>query len=167
MDGREISQMYYHQAMVVTDEEPVILKGEYDPNQTWLSFMRGTIFKKIVTQVNSSPRKKIHNHLHATCTGDDRQPYVYERGVDQRVIPYSEFRRVSNKQFATIRDAGFPGWDRTQEGEVCTAVYPSFKRPEVLVWCEENCVGRYSVKQTIAYFSSIRDAALARLWFQE
>lgn len=155
-----------------------VLYGDYDENQLWFEFMRGTLFFGTVPAptppVSEKARKKAEkraqsaeNAVHATCPSECRQMFVHEKGVPQFTLPFHEHRKVANREYKHLEAAGFPGWERNDRDAVLLVRINDGRAEEVREWCEQNCRARYAVKPSYAVFQSIYDFALAKLMFQK
>lgn len=149
----------------VVGEPPMILSGDYHPDQGWFSFMVGSIFRK--TEAVNKPVNDISYRRH---TGRVRilaqhwAPYIYEKGVPQIVLPFAEFKRVSNAQWMELWAADCPGWERNNAGQVlCLKL--SEPKHNIQKWCEENCAGRFKMYPDGVILERISDYILTKLRF--
>lgn len=157
----------------VVGRAPLILHADYDPAQTWLGFMEGTIL--LLPPEKPEPEKpregKVRGQTRfAFCSAEDRRLFHYEPG--QHVLPFSQ--RVSVKEFKRLRQADFPGWDRDARGEILTV---ALRRSVVT---DEGTDGAYRALETVAkgrfhlrataflvHMERLDDAAKVRVLFGE
>jgi hypothetical protein len=153
-------------AMIV-GHSGMVLQGDYHPDQEWFDFMCGTT---LVVPTDSSPpkkHKKPHSPKWARVPEENRQLYVYEKGVHQQVLPFPDHLKVSVKQYGRLNAVDFPSWERTSGGELLWVRFAMNRRKEVEEWCRINCTRRYHVKNSAAIFESSRDAVLAKLLYHD
>lgn len=145
----------------------MVLYGSYDPDQTWLPFMQGTVFvpqETPNTETGKLTQAKI-NRVHAPVPDDCRRPYRYEDDVPQMVLPFVEFRKVSNGDQKKLEQTKFPGWDRDSKGNLYRITFTIDRYEAVKDWCEVNCRKRYVLKRTSAVFESAEEAFPVKLFF--
>lgn len=150
----------------------IVLYGDYDERQQWFDFMRGTLFfqdrpvepppaAKKPEKKTSSPR------VYALCPPQCRQLFVHDKGMQQLTLPFHEGRKVGNGEFKSLEPAGYPGWERTDAGELLIVHISRGSADAVREWCQEHCRARFAVKSSFAVFQSVYDFTLAKLMFQK
>jgi hypothetical protein len=151
----------------------MVLNGEYDPDQLWLPFMDRVI-------VNAAPPVQEKPVVHrkpkittfASVPVHCQVPYVYDPEIWQEILPFAEFRHVTNAQLDVLEKARFPTWERETNG--CLAQY-DFKNKrihtnEVIEWCKKSCGYRFHIRSSSQYakiitFQRVADLVLAKLKF--
>lgn len=146
---------------MIIGDTPMVLSGDYHPDQCWFPFMSGTIIPK--SQEISGPLNDISRRQHTGMIriGEaHRSPYVYTEGVPQTVLPFEEFRRVSGKQWIKLLAEKCPGW--SLNGGVLLLLP---KKESISKWCSENCAGRFRIQKTGVIFEQDSDYIMAKLRF--
>lgn len=133
-------------------DKPLVLYNEYNPEQLWLPFIRALFF----TPANKNPNKTTYNPQAAIIKASKKQfarldhlapfwaarPYIYERGIEQYVMPFYEFKRVTKTEYRELSAAKLPTWERNADNQPHT-VRIITKPFEVGPWCQENLDGRF------------------------
>lgn len=158
-----------HQALVI-GYNGVVLNGSYDPDQYWFDFMKGAVIRApIVSTTSAAPisRAKPRDTKWARVPDECKQLYVYEKGIEQHVLPFPDHRKVSNTQYGRLHRSNFLTWERSTSGTLCWILFHPQRRAEVEKWSEQNCTRRFHIKADSAVYESKRDACLAKLMFDD
>ncbi len=157
--------------MFIVGPEPIILRRWYDENQHWFDFMDGVIFLNdeppVVPphqQFRNVPQSKL-NKTYAAKPEHSCQIYIYEAGVEQYVLPFEEFRRVSHKQLKRIEAAHFPTWDKNPETKRPYTISIVEKPFDPGAWCMEHLEGRFHCNTRSVICQLEIDALRAKLAF--
>ena len=135
----------------------MVLEGQYDPDQLWLSFMERSVFaphKEVTEKKKPPPQEKL---LARVVNTDPRQMVLSLPGI----------RGLSNKQLDMFEAEKFPGWERDSKGQVYQ-IWPSHpvpRREELVEWAEATCRGLYNIKGKCMTFQTSFDAMMAKLRF--
>jgi hypothetical protein len=171
--------------LYIVGKAPIVLTGWYDPRQLWFAFMQGAIWAGRDPDYVPAPRgsaaakrnqvsaQKLDRKTYAHMPNDYplfyRKPYLYEKGVDQHVLPFVEFKRLSNSQFKDLALAGYPTWQKNPEsGEIKPKPYSVWisDRPyDPYQWCLDNFDGRFHVNNREITCELEIDALRAKLVF--
>lgn len=160
----------HNKKIMLVGPRPLVLHKWYDPNQYWFPFMNGTVFmvraEEPTPRYKRVPETKISRKTYARMSPEGIKPYIYEKGVHQHVLPFVEFKRVSNKQFKELTAAEWPTWDcdpaTTRPYSLHIADNPPF---DPTPWCMENLTGRFFCNNKVIYCERQIDALLAKLVF--
>lgn len=149
----------------------LLLEGNYDPDQHWLPFMGACVIKvRVRTELDDFhdkcrkhiPGQKPHGGPYAREKHVSRQLYHHEKGVDQRVLPFWEARRISKSEYQRLRQSEFPGWDNPP---FIIPVSPEHQSA-ISRWCDTNCQGRYHQKQRYVAVERETDAMMLKVIWQ-
>jgi hypothetical protein len=153
--------------------EAIVLYQEYMAEQTWFPFMSGCIlYNAPVSDKQSATR---FFNMEFTFSGEaisdvDRInrggvcTYVPdEEGVYQRVLPFHEYRHVTEGDLSALYRGDFASFDRDENDEVYCFEYKPGDHNALLLWADENCIGRYIVHNGYFYVEREEDAVPARL----
>lgn len=147
----------------------MVLRRWYDPDQLWFPFMQGAIFlirdeAEVKREHRPVPPAKLERKTYARMDPGAQHPYVYEKDVPQYVLPFTEFKRLSNKHFKRINLADFPTWERDEHGEPFRVWI--LERPyDPIEWCTENFDGRFHCSRQLITCEKEIDALRAKLVF--
>jgi hypothetical protein len=161
---------YPGQKVMVVGRGVMALRQCYDPDQLWLDLGDVFLFPH-AAETKPPARKKppIRKHPFAVVPDGCRAPYVYEKDVPQFVLPFAEYRGVSNKDWKRLIDAGHPGWDRWPGGDGDRLLSIPIRNFQTGVapgeWCQQNCRGRFFVKPSYLVFEREMDCLLGRMMF--
>jgi hypothetical protein len=173
MEAYEINRLPNAKRVFLVGAEPMIL-STYDRNQLWLPFMIGAIFTADVVEPvriaadhnkRNAGRDRRHTHVPNEAPHYYRKPYLYEKGVPQYVLPFGEFKRLSNSQFKDFADAGYPTWDRNPETAMPYRIHIRDRPFDPAQWCEENFDGRFHCSTRVITVEREMDAIRAKLLF--
>lgn len=185
-------------ALFAVGFEPLVLRGYYDPSQLWLSFVQAVVAypvrqsketdtkeprwweerrraqdqkKRTKVACGAELTAKWNAEQRILLEGDVRRMFIYEKGLEQYTLPFAEYRHISQKEKKRLDEAGWPGFDRTEEGKLYSVslvndtVAPKRDRRDTLrEWCAENCYGRYFISTSQAVFERMQDAIAAKLY---
>lgn len=157
----------FRHALLIGDEEPMVLTGDYAEEQLWLGFMKGAIIPRPEEEHKpwSPPRRKVEETEFASVPHECIDIYA-NVAVGEPILPFHEFRQIVNKRNGKkMRAADWPGWDRRASGSRCTVTVDGSRRNEIVHWCLDNCRGQFAVNGASAHFQSRDDATLASLFF--
>lgn len=158
-----------HGPLMIVGEQPVVLFGNYEPDQLWFPFMQGCAFRAPAPEKKApqSTLPKINlTRVYAKVPESARKMYRYEEGNEQHVLPFEEHRFVTTKERVVIAHAKYPAWPRTQDGKPLRISFPKTRKDELKAWARENARGRVAIHADYAVFSDKQDAAMARLMFE-
>lgn len=147
----------------VIGDVPVLLHNDYDPQQLWLPFMRGAMFaprkiEPIVEQKLHKPRHKIY------VSAEYQRIYPLDAHRDQMVLPFHEKRRVSANERKRLEQAGYPGFERTKDGELITVPINFRQKEKLEAFCVETARGRFAMSRYQFVFEYSEDAMLANMF---
>jgi hypothetical protein len=165
--------------LLMIGEPEIVLRQEYDPRQAWLPFMRGVLIKGLSyrSEPPSSRFRKRERHRGRKAireqqavpfaTVDPEHKTLFPRWTEaaQIRLPFPGHHALTSANMRSLRDQGFPDWERRQNGEVCTVPFLPERVQEVEQWCAEACGSYYCVLGNHAYFQSLTEAAGAKLMF--
>jgi hypothetical protein len=164
--------------LMVVGMSPLVLRGHggFAPRQLWLPFIQAIILSEpeppplLASEVKKRERyeknpavREVFDARPAHVPDHSRYLYNYERGVHQIVMPFPSHMKISVNEFSRLQAADFPSFERMADGGVWTIRYLVDKREDMLIWCTQNCRGRYHIKPTFAVFEYSEDAAIASL----
>jgi len=167
LDPKQFRSATFH----VVGTEYLQLEHAYDPDQYWLPFMVGAVFKPAT--VENKPHygpgniERMHQKAqapYAKCADGSRVLFAFER--DQFVLPFSGRMCFSLKQFKRFKQAGYPGWELDRNGHPFTVDYQKSELKAVREWCAINCTGAYFINNGKAIFQVQDDYLFVRLAFQ-
>jgi hypothetical protein len=150
---------------------PLVMSRWYDPDQLWLPFMQGAIFlappapRHPTRCPRGTLKSKVERKKFAHCPSECRQPYVYEHGVEQFVLPFVEFKCVSHSQFKELSRTKFPTWQRHSGTGNILSVNIVDRPYDPREWCRENFDGRFHCNTRHIVCELEIDALRAKLVF--
>ncbi|CAM6054456.1 unnamed protein product [Sphagnum tenellum] len=155
------------------------LEQEYDPRQLWLGFIDALIKRPALQtaanrhNITSSMmrRRKLIQQIKADeplirieTSDQSRHIYRYDKDIHQIVLPFVEFKSVSDIEWKMLAAAEYPSWERI-EGYLANINAGGFNYAETLEWLMDNCRGRFRYKSRSIRFELINDYAMAKLRF--
>ncbi|RYF02739.1 MAG: hypothetical protein EOO77_32155 [Oxalobacteraceae bacterium] len=152
----------------------LVLQQEYDPDQAWLPFMVNSIMKVRAPERSSTLHGHRASHIFgrrpegskfARLKNEDRQIAIYVKDEEQHVLPFIEHKGIAKKEHARICSAGFPTWDRVRGNPIVIPILAQ-NQGQVKRWCQENCIGRYHVKQKSLHLQLEADATMAMIFWR-
>jgi hypothetical protein len=172
--------------VTVVGVPPLTLRNNYPPEQTWLPFVQALVLARRqepepkhnpvpkANRINYSAKMKpgqLGDHLtkqwnagRIHLQGETLWLFSHREGVDQPVLPFPGFKKISKNEMKRIVRAGYPGFDRVDaSGKPPMISFDPIHRDDVAKWCAEHCNCRYHVAQKVAYFERIREAVIAKL----
>jgi hypothetical protein len=171
------------QGVFVIGGAAIILKRIYDPDQGWFPFMDGAIFikppepsqpKTVAAKANVArlDRRNLKRRLgepFVIVPIELQNLYPPEFHHDQLRLPFQRHRQLSNENLASLKQQGFPEFERTTTGEIARVEFPKRRLREVREWCEEVCQHYYHISpmRSVVTFQSLTEACAAKLVFYE
>ena len=146
---------------IAVNTECIVLENDYDHRQEWLPFVCAMVARrKPKTNAKFKPLKLSRFSLfermdrpYAILKQHDYELYQYIKGVEQFVLPFENHRRVHDMEFARIKEAGYPGWDKI-DGRPIRVKLGSF----YYQWVEEISKSRYFHSGQWVIFERSEDA---------
>ena len=150
----------------------VVLEGRYDPRQMWLPFDgRSVLFRHAEPpkrREEHDPKKLTPKRINRKLAPPQHcmQPYFPEEGVEQYVLPIEKWQVPSKSLGKKIAKAGFPCFERDENGEVYRARHIASNggarhdNIPLREWINRNCVGRV-VLDGLCYFERADDQLFA------
>lgn len=132
----------------------LILYDNYDKDQLWFSFMNGTVFKNCISNNKPKSTKSFKNLPYARMPDKCKRLYLHVE--NQFNLRFHENRKISNKEFKEIKQAGYMGWDRNNN-KLLFLNYEKCNIVTVNEWCNDNCIGRYKIESNGIYFQKQED----------
>ncbi len=149
-------------------QKVVVLDGRYDARQLWLLFDDEAVFYRHLpvdepdekrTAPHSDPsfkntlakglKRKLQPPQHC------QQPYFPEEGVHQYILPIDKWQVPSKSLARKISKAGYPCFERDEEGEVYRLRHHSgmanASNQPLREWLNRNCAGRVIVDGTVVF----------------
>lgn len=140
----------------------------FEPDQHWLPFVHAVLLIQtracLAITMNMSAAK-IHAQAkspYVNTSSQHRSMYHPVLGVRQCVLPFFEYRQISNNEAKRQDGAEWPSFERNEAGELARIAHSGL-RNEVREWCMQNCRHRFHVAREWAIFESRHDAAGARI----
>jgi hypothetical protein len=147
----------------------LMLHNLYDPDQLWFDFMYGTHFKSFDVEIprpHTVPKISNKKNNDTSYLGFTR---IYEY-PNQAVLPFHEFKSISNKQFDKLKNAKYPTFDRTKDGSLLIIEIKTEETNGIIKqWCIDNFKRRFhlggsgNMKRLI--LEDETDALLAKMRF--
>lgn len=157
MESTEIALPLQPASFMIVGSGLMLLDGQYDPNQLWLSFMERAVFVK---PLPPEPKPKNNQKDHRTVA-----QVAGSKDVRQPLIPFPDLLQITNKQFKLLERYEWPGWEIDKETGRPYAVRSEEPREDTVEWLRENCRGRFNVQGKVISFETSFDAMMAKMRF--
>lgn len=102
---------------------------------------------------------------HARVPKECRELFYYEKGVEQRTLPFHDHRYVTKKNAARLNDTNFPGWGKTSDGHPLRVVFAEGRKLEVETYCQEHARARFAIFKKSVVLEDHHDAAIVRMMY--